>query len=268
MDMYSEKSDFFNSPIFVLGLPRSGTSMIAGCLGICGAWTGSTVPGGGKENPKGFFEHVYIREKIIKAVLRQAGCDPLGVSKLPPLDLNIQVPGLAELVGKVIRSDEYQDDRPWLYKDAKLTLLWPTFANTFPQARWVIVRRDEDSIIDSCLRTFFMNQHSTERTFWEDFVQEYVIRLNQLKNSGVTCYEIESRDVINGEFSTLRKLVQDLELTYREEELVSFVTPAFWHGATGKSPGTSQVTPQNHPNHAPHAESHPATLPALFDDKA
>ena len=229
MASHTENTHYFDTPVFVLGLPRSGTSMIAGCLDLCGAWTGSTVPGGGKENPRGFFEHIYIREHIVKTILTRAGCDPLGVRKLPPLDLNIHVPGLADLIGKVIRSDGYEDDRPWLYKDAKLTLLWPTFANTFPHARWVIVRRDEDSIIDSCLRTFFMNQHSSERAYWAHFVKEYLLRLEQLKRSGVWCYEISSRDVIEGDFSSLRELVQNLGLTYREEALVEFVTPAYWH---------------------------------------
>lgn len=71
--------NYFNSPLFVLGLPRSGTSMIAGAISICGAWTGSTVPGGSPENPKGFFEHTVIREHVTKKILINIECDPLGV---------------------------------------------------------------------------------------------------------------------------------------------------------------------------------------------
>ena len=77
--------NYFDSPIFVLGLPRSGTSLITGSLSICGAWIGSTFPGDAN-NPEGFFEHITIRENVTKNILKQLlGCDPLGVRKLPPI---------------------------------------------------------------------------------------------------------------------------------------------------------------------------------------
>ena len=93
--------DHFNSPIFILGLPRSGTSMIAGAIRICGAWTGVTVPAS-QANPKGFFEHTVIREHVTKQVLTGLGCDPLGVRKIPPVYLPGQIPGLADIIQKII----------------------------------------------------------------------------------------------------------------------------------------------------------------------
>ena len=39
------KTANIDKPIFVLGLARSGTSLIAGALKTCGAWLGRTVPG-------------------------------------------------------------------------------------------------------------------------------------------------------------------------------------------------------------------------------
>ncbi len=166
-------TDYFNSPIFILGLPRSGTSMIAGALGICGAWTGTTVPGDKASNPKGFFEHVVIRERVIKSLLSYVGCDPLGVRKLPPVDLPGEVDGLADMIKTILEKDGYKFDRHWLYKDAKLTLLWPVFLKAFPDAKWLIVKRDEESFINSCLRTHFMKQHSVDRAFWKKFAEEY-----------------------------------------------------------------------------------------------
>jgi len=228
--MESALQDNFHSPIFVLGLPRSGTSMIAGALGICGAWTGSTVPGGTAANPKGFFEHIVLREHFTKRILTLMGCDPLGVTKLPPVELHGEIEGLDELVRAAIEKDGYAYDRRWLYKDAKLSLIWPFFNKAFPDATWLIVRRDEEGFINSCLNTYFMKQHSQDREFWKQFAQEYRIRLEALKRSGVEFLEISTPEIINGNFAELETLISRLGLTYREKELREFICPAYWHG--------------------------------------
>ena len=119
--------DYFDRPIFVVGLPRSGTSLVAGCLQACGAWTGTTVPGT-EANPKGFYEHAQIREGVVKRMLVQLQCDPLGVRKLTPVDLKVRVPELKSVIRQIVDADGYHHDRPWLYKGAKLTLLWPIFS--------------------------------------------------------------------------------------------------------------------------------------------
>lgn len=63
--------DLLDRPVLICGLPRSGTSLTAGILAICGLWLGRTVPGGGSENPKGFFENVFLRERINKQITHQ-----------------------------------------------------------------------------------------------------------------------------------------------------------------------------------------------------
>lgn len=221
--------DPFETPIFVLGLPRTGTSMIAGALGICGAWTGSTVPGGAP-NPKGFFEHAVIREQVTKQILARLGCDPLGINKLPPVDLDGEVPQLARAIREIIETDGYTHDEPWLYKDAKLALLWPLFKKAFPDSTWVVVRRDEEGFVNSCLRTYFMRLHSQEPDFWRTLGQAYRARIQALKDSGAPVLEISSPEVIKGDLDQFRELVSRLGLAFREEALQEFITPVYWHG--------------------------------------
>ena len=221
--------DHFNTPIFVLGLPRSGTSMISGCLAICGAWTGSTVPGG-PENPKGYFEHTAIREHITKRILSDLGYDPLGVRKLPPIDMKVEIQSLADIIKNMIERDGYKHDRRWLLKDAKLTLLWPIFKKAFPEATWLVVRRDEEGFINSCLRARFMNQHSRDRDFWKSFAKDYLNRIDALINSGANVLEISSPEVVNGNLDRLGAVISQLGLTFREAELKAFISPAHWHG--------------------------------------
>lgn len=222
--------DYFSTPIFILGLPRSGTSMVAGSINISGAWSGRTVPGDRESNPKGFFEHIVIREHIIKKLLIYAGCDPLGVRKLPDPQLLGEVSNLADIIKNILLSEGYKNDRPWMYKDAKLTLLWPVLLKTFPDAKWVIVNRDLEGFVNSCCRTHFMKQHSTDHNYWKQFAKEYQIRLDALKNNSDNVFEISSPEIIKGDFTNLKKIIVQLGLKYKENKLKKFISPAYWHG--------------------------------------
>ena len=223
------KRVYIDKPIFVLGLARSGTSLVAGTLEIWGAWLGRTVPGGGPENPKGFFENVVLREHINKRILFNLGCDPLGVQKLPDLYKLPDIPNFSEIIEQIIRAEGYKEDRRWLFKDAKLTLLWPVYKAAFPNAQWIIVRRNEEEIIHSCLRTFFMVQHSKDPVFWKRWADEYLFRLDKLKESEVWWREIWPQDLVRGNLSVLCQIVRDLELEWNELGVTNFIDPNYWH---------------------------------------
>ena len=221
--------NYFDSPIFVLGLPRSGTSLIAGSLNICGAWVGSTFPGD-ENNPEGFFEHKIIRENVTKNILKQLlGCDPLGVRKLPPIKYEVRDSNLKNIIWKILKDDGYEDNRSWLYKCPKLSLTWQFFLDAFPNAKWVIVTRDHKSIIDSILRTNFMNQHSTDYVFWENFINQYNIRINELKNSTTNYKEIISSHIVEKNYISFIDIVNWLGLTFKKEAIEQFVYKPYYN---------------------------------------
>lgn len=210
-------------PIFVTGLPRSHTSMTAGLLHQAGAWVGDTIPGD-DNNPKGYFENMYIREKIVKAELGRRGCDKLGIRAIPPFDIDMTIDLLDERIYAALASQGYPGG-PWLYKDAKLTLLWPAFANEFPKANWVIVRRDVDSLIDSCMKTSFMRQHSTNRNFWRNIAADYNDRLDKLFESDNNVYELHTPQLLRGKGKELRELIEALGLNFDAEKIKRFINP-------------------------------------------
>jgi hypothetical protein len=215
------------SPILVTGLPRSGTSMVAGLLHACGAWVGSTLAGD-EQNPRGYFEHAFIREKVVKSILARLGHDPLGVRSIPALDLSLRVEALSELVGQIIRADGYGEG-PWLYKDAKLSLIWPAFADAFPDAQWVLVQRDPEQVIQSCLRTPFMAQHSSDPAFWENFVDRYTKYLEALSETGRNVHTISSEDILNGSYGQLQHIMELCGLEFIKSEVDAFVCKDYWH---------------------------------------
>ena len=220
--------DYFERPIFVVGLPRSGTSLVAGCIAMCGAWTGYTVPGGGNINPKGFYENVYLRDRVNKKILSAAGADPLGVHPIPDLDSLPVVNGLKTTISDLLAHEHYRHERPWLFKEPKLTLTWPVFAHAFPHARWVVVRREMSEIVDSCLRTPFMSKHGVDPAFWANWAQAYLMRLDVVKQRVANCWEIWPQEMIDGDLADLQSLIEWLGLRWNPIAIRDFITPAYW----------------------------------------
>jgi hypothetical protein len=218
----------FDAPVLITGLPRSGTSMVTGLLGVCGLWLGHTVPGG-QENIRGFFENVVLRERVQKEILSQGRFDPLGVRRLPPPAWHPVIKNLRAVVGAALGAQQYDGREIWGFKDAKLTLTWRPWHEHFPGARWVVVRRSSDEVIASCLRTSFMKQHSSDPVFWRQFVADYLERLEALQWAVGWCRSIEAGDVAAGRFDALEQLVGELGLTWRPEAMHAFVAPERWN---------------------------------------
>lgn len=218
----------FDAPVLVTGLPRSGTSMVAGLLGLSGLWLGHTVPGG-QENIRGFFENVILRERVQKEILRQGGFDPLGVRQLPPSVWHPIIKSLRTVVATALGAQQYDGRQTWGFKDAKLTLTWRVWRDHFPLARWVIVRRSSDEIIASCLRTSFMKQHSGDPAFWRQFVADYLERLGTLQQEVGWSRVIAAGDVAAGRFDDLEGLVGELGLAWRPEAMHAFIAPEHWN---------------------------------------
>ena len=221
-------------PVLVVGIARSGTSLVAGSLAACGAWTGETLAGNAS-NPTGYFENAALREGLLKRQLMQLGADPLGVRQLPPLSGQPAQPKLGAQVLGLLQQQGYGGG-PWLYKDAKLTLLWPVWRQAFPQARWVIVRRRAEAIVASCLRTDFMRQHSSDPVFWERWVQAYEQRLEVLKASGVWWREVDAQRLVESGVGELEPLVSELGLQWDAQAVGAMVQPHHWHGRVPPAP--------------------------------
>lgn len=218
-------------PIFITGLPRSGTSMTAGILNKLGVFAGETISGG-PANPKGFYENIVIREQIVKSILSFYGKCPLGIKSLPPIDFNpnvlINKQTLSDVLYNVILDQGYSGSLPFMYKDPKLTLMWRIFHSNFPNAYWIIVRRNRSDFIRSCLKTHFMFQHSKDPSFWHEIADTYETRLNDLQNSTNRCVEISTDDVINGDYRSIETFCKTVSVPFSYEIVTDFVEPKFW----------------------------------------
>lgn len=223
-------------PILITGAARSGTSMVAGIINLCGAFGGVMSPPN-KNNEKGMFENVSIRNNVVKPYLKGIGVDPMGQYPLPDIEtLNIPF-DWRNRVENVIKLEGYVDG-PWMYKGAKMCLFWPVWEYAFPNAKWIIVRRKDEEIVHSCLNTGFMRAFAwennvravnakDEKDAWFWWVRQHNRRFVEMIEEGLNVKQVWPEKMINGDYSQIYEMVEWLGLKWNPE-VPNFIEPKLY----------------------------------------
>lgn len=225
-------------PILITGAARSGTSMTAGSIHLCGAW-GGNMSGPNSNNKRGMFENSEVRQDIVKPILRGMDCDPMGQKPLPSDE---QVRGfglkqaikLRERVCTAMKAQGLGEGQRWFYKGAKMCLIWPLWYMAFPNAQWIVVRRDTEDIISSCMDTGFMRAYTT-REGWTRWVHAHLNRFDEMEAApSLSMREIWPTEMVEGKFDNIKVAIQGLGLQWNEK-VMSFIDPVLWNTAKGES---------------------------------
>jgi len=217
-------------PILITGAARSGTSMTAGIVNICGAF-GGVMSGPNQNNQKGMFENSAIRQNIVKPYLKGIGCDPLGQKPLPSNRQMFeatqeQAARWKERVEAVMKAEGYKEG-PWFYKGAKSCLYWYLWHLAYPEAKWIVVRRDANDIARSCMRTSFMRAYR-DVIGWLRWVEEHEKRFHQMHVAGLQIREVWPKKMIDGDFEEMKSAIEWLGLAWNENMIRAFVDPALY----------------------------------------
>ena len=131
-----------NSVICIIGMHRSGTSMVARLLNLCGLDLGPSdqlIPPN-DPNPIGYFENVNFTYKIDDALLAHFG----GSWDNPPVFKEgwEYDPSLEQIVNEA-RSllQTFSNNSQWGWKDPRATILLPFWKLLIPDLRFVICVR-------------------------------------------------------------------------------------------------------------------------------
>lgn len=212
-------------PILITGCARSGTSWIARIVNKAGAF-GGALAGPNSSNRKGMFENKSIRNGLIKPLLRRMEVDPLGQKPLPDIQVchSLAVKEgikIREGVLKILESQGYSVGQ-WFFKGAKMCLIWPILHVAFPNAKWIIVRRCDEGIVKSCLRTPFM-RHYRDKQGWQYWVDEHKKRFVEMKAAGLDICEVDTDQLASGDTTELNAclLRYDLHITLTEDLIES-----------------------------------------------
>jgi hypothetical protein len=224
------------SPILITGAARSGTSMVAGVINMCGAF-GGNMSGPNKNNQRGMFENARVRNTIVKPYLRDIAVDELGQYPLPNIE-KLSIPNdWRKRVEQVMIEEGYKGE-PWMYKGAKMCLVWPIWDHAFPNAKWIIVRRKTSDIVASCTKTGFMRAFrreafrkavgaNTEAEGWLWWVHQHEKRFVEMIEEGLNCKVVWPDRMVRGDYQQIYETVEWLGLEWKSEVL-SFIDPKLW----------------------------------------
>lgn len=219
-------------PILVVGAARSGTSLVAGCVERCGAFGGLVRPGN-VANPKGYFENKRIVDEVVKPLLVAARGDRNGQSPLPTkAAVEALVPEWTErvrtLVESIMREEGYSDG-PWYYKCPKLALVWQVFHAAFPRAKWLIVRRPDRLIAESCLRTHFMRAYR-DLADWYQWLDVFKECFADMAYYNLDLREVWSDKIAKGETKQLINAIEWCGLSWNSPAVLDFIDGSIYHG--------------------------------------
>ena len=233
-------------PIFVTGAARSGSGMIAGVLVKCGAF------GGVMTNKRGLYENDQIRETVVKPYLHEAAADPSG--QFPLLDVTkLSIPRNWRVQIEAIIEKEGYMKGPWMYKDARIGLMWPVWHYAFPNAKWVLVRRRTGDIVESCKKTAYMSMFKdasirqvakvdSEEEGWLWWIHEQEKRWIEMMNEGVNVKVVWPERMVHGDYSQLYETLDWLGLRWNSD-ILNFIDPLLW--ASRKKKGGQNGTGDN-----------------------
>lgn len=207
-----------NEPIICTGIPRSGSSMIAGVINRCGSFSG-TMSG-----YKGVNENDAIREVLEKPYLVSVWADEMGQYPLPEKK-RIKIPLMwKDSVEEIMIREGYLGGE-WFYKSSRACLLWEVWHNAYPRAKWVIVRRKTSDIIESCKKTGYMRAFKDKITQkavgaknedegWLWMVHEYEKRFVEMITEGLDCKVVYPERLVYGDYSQLYAMLDWLNLKW------------------------------------------------------
>lgn len=221
-------------PIIVTGVPRSGISLVAAALEVCGAWNGAkrtgSVDGRGGENER-------LRERVIKPVLRGLGADASGYRNFPKtgaIDRAIAeavMDSIRDRVDRIIQEQGYVGDVPWLYADSRAVLLWRILVGAFPASQWIVARRADEEIIRSCDRTKWMKRTGDGRAAWDRMILAYRAQIKALREAHGVVHCVNPGRMIHGDHEEMRGVAEKVGVSWNDTAIGDLFSPIAWSSA-------------------------------------
>ncbi len=202
-------------PLLITESPRSGKTMIAGALKVSGAFVG---------NVNSSEENLALTE-LLRAHIGSLGGDPFGQKPLLKTK-NITIPNnFKDRVTAIMRGQGYNEG-VWVYKSSLIALTWPIWNYAFPDAKYLIVRRRKGDIIQSCMKTAYMDAYSNEEG-WKGMIDDYESRFVEMITQGLNCRVMWPDRMAHGDYSQMYELLEWLNLPWKYEVL-AYIDPKFW----------------------------------------
>jgi hypothetical protein len=212
------------SPILLTGIQRSGTTIIAKILSMCGASTGDVSE---------MFENKAIK-KYVSEYYNGIGKDPQF-----PLPDTAQMPLPIHWGHSVQHFGGFDFNSPWMFKSSTNCQIWPVWNFAFPNAKWIIVRRRTGDIVSSCMKTAYMAAFknpqnrgligaSSEQEGWLWWVHQHEKLFVEMIEAGLNCKIIWPERMVNGDYSQIFEMLEWVGLQWNEK-IVETIHPMLYN---------------------------------------
>ncbi len=207
--------------IFVTGYLRSGTSMVSLILREHGVFFGFTPPPTKGHPVAGIMENALLNV-FLRGMLVGLSGDHQGQSRLPT---NLPpMPALNGAVRNILIRDNWDRKSAWGFKDVKLAWVWSRWHEAFPDAVWIVVRRDRDDCFASIKNAGFDFILKT-RDEWEFWFDEMDRRIEQMP---MKLIHVDCDDVMAGDFEPIAAALDRVGLAFDEKTATACLEPGAW----------------------------------------
>lgn len=190
--------------LIVLGMHRSGTSVLARILNLMGCYLGpeGMSTGANPENPKGFWERRDVRQ-LNDALLHSVGCDWDRVASLDLVNIPTQMTqAFDEVAARTVL--EMDAHRPWFIKEPRLGLLLPMWLRHLEVPVVVNVSRDPVEVAASLQRRNAIPMDAGLE-LWE-----YYTRAAAAATRSLPAVTVQHAELISGPAETATRLYREL----------------------------------------------------------
>lgn len=163
-------SDSGATVICILGMHRSGTSLVSRILNLLGVYLGpsQSISITGEDNPKGYWEHHPIALLNDEILARFGGAWDRPPEFPPGWQCDAELEELRERARRLVR-DDFSSQVMWGWKDPRTCLTLPFWQELVHGLRYVICVRNPSAVIASLARRNAMAADSAER-LWLSYV--------------------------------------------------------------------------------------------------
>lgn len=204
------KRDYTNAPILITGAYRTGKTLIAEVIRDCGVFAGDFTAGlmDGKNGHEVLISH--LKDAQSRLLAQDGGGYP---SPLPSIQMFWN-----QIITERLHQWGYNPTNKWMLKSPSILPQWELWAQSFPEAKVVVVARSREDILRSLAHTYPYSQNSQEE--WErvlDTCEDYQVKMIK---SGMNVKVIWPERCVGGDYRAIHDMLNWLGLEWHSESLM------------------------------------------------
>ena len=138
--------------------------------------------------------------------------------KFQPINLKASYKDFDRKIYRTLRQEKFEKGKPWLFKDPKIALCWNIFNEYYPNAKWILLYRNENDILNSFNRTNFMNAYNTKKE-WLNYLNCWKLNMQSIKEECKNVFEFNIENIFNNKTEEINNLYKFIGIKNQNKHL-------------------------------------------------